>query len=226
MSEPLPQTQTPAPPSAPSTPAPAGAPTTPAPTSPTPVGVIGRVPTNAAELRALESQRSELSDQLTSAANRRESLVGELEKTTNPAARAGLEARIKLLDERILQLEADIASTGKLLSTARGTLGIRNNPGPAGGPSVDPGDMIAIVGILSVFVFFPLAVAYARNIWRRGTLQKTETELERQNADRLARLESAVDAIAIEMERVSEGQRFVTKLLAESQDRAKVGRGS
>ncbi|MEK7239437.1 MAG: hypothetical protein AAB224_02535 [Gemmatimonadota bacterium] len=33
--------------------------------------------------------------------------------------------------------------------------------------------------------------------------------------DRLARIEAAVDAIAIEVERISEGQRFVTKLLAE-----------
>jgi hypothetical protein len=33
--------------------------------------------------------------------------------------------------------------------------------------------------------------------------------------DRLARLETAIDAIAVEMERIGEGQRFVTKLLAE-----------
>ncbi|MEP6492186.1 MAG: hypothetical protein ABJF01_05890 [bacterium] len=33
--------------------------------------------------------------------------------------------------------------------------------------------------------------------------------------DRLARLEQAVEAIAIEMERVGEGQRFLTKVLAE-----------
>jgi hypothetical protein len=33
--------------------------------------------------------------------------------------------------------------------------------------------------------------------------------------DRLARIEHAVDAIAIEMERVSEGQRFTTKLLSD-----------
>jgi len=32
---------------------------------------------------------------------------------------------------------------------------------------------------------------------------------------RLARLESAVDAIAIEVERISEGQRFTTRLLSE-----------
>jgi hypothetical protein len=35
------------------------------------------------------------------------------------------------------------------------------------------------------------------------------------SAQRLERLEHAVDAIAIEVERISEGQRFVTKVLAE-----------
>jgi hypothetical protein len=34
-------------------------------------------------------------------------------------------------------------------------------------------------------------------------------------ATRLARLEQAVDATAVEVERISEGQRFTTKLLAE-----------
>jgi hypothetical protein len=34
-------------------------------------------------------------------------------------------------------------------------------------------------------------------------------------AERLSRLEQAVDAIAVEAERISEGQRFTTKLLSE-----------
>jgi hypothetical protein len=34
-------------------------------------------------------------------------------------------------------------------------------------------------------------------------------------AQRLARLEQAVDATAVEVERISEGQRFTTKLLAD-----------
>jgi hypothetical protein len=38
-------------------------------------------------------------------------------------------------------------------------------------------------------------------------------------------LEASVDAIAIEIERVSEGQRFVTKLLSESQPALKIGAG-
>ena len=47
---------------------------------------------------------------------RREELVEELEGATG-ANRAGIEARIKLLDERILQIETDIASTGQLLAS-------------------------------------------------------------------------------------------------------------
>ena len=33
--------------------------------------------------------------------------------------------------------------------------------------------------------------------------------------ERLARIEQAIDAMAVEVERISEGQRFVTRLLAE-----------
>ncbi len=36
-----------------------------------------------------------------------------------------------------------------------------------------------------------------------------------QSADRLARIEAAVESIAIEVERISEAQRFTTRLLAD-----------
>lgn len=215
------QVQTPAPPAPPTVEAPGGPATIPAPQGlPAPIsdaGVMSRVPQTAAELRALVSQRSELSRQLNSAAGRREELVGELEDATG-ANRAGIEARIKLLDERILQIENDIASTGQLLVQARGT-NFPPEPNVPRPPGMDPGDVVPIVAILSVFVLGPIAIAIARNLWRRGPVQKVESVLERDNAERLARLESAIDSIAIEMERVSEGQRFVTKLLAESQGR-------
>jgi hypothetical protein len=220
MSDISPQAQTPTAPPPPTTPAPGGVTTSPAPagTPAADIGVMQRVPQTEAEIRALRDQRSELSRQLGSATDRREELVGELDGATG-ANRAGIEARIRLLDERILQIESDIASTGKLLASARGSTTIQPDPVLPGGNRMNPRDLIPIVAILSVFVFFPIAVAFARNIWRRGSLQKVESAIERENADRLARLESAVDTIAIEMERVSEGQRFVTKLLAESQGR-------
>ena len=52
--------------------------------------------------------------------------------------------------------------------------------------------------------------------WRRKPqLTGEATARLDQIADRLSRLETAVDATAVEIERISEGQRFTTKLLSE-----------
>ena len=50
---------------------------------------------------------------------------------------------------------------------------------------------------------------------RSGRLSTPEADLQEMR-DRFGQLQQAVDAIAIEVERLSEGQRFTTKLLAES----------
>lgn len=49
---------------------------------------------------------------------------------------------------------------------------------------------------------------------RSGRLSIPDADLQEMR-DRLGQLQQAVDAIAIEVERLSEGQRFTTKLLAE-----------
>ena len=49
---------------------------------------------------------------------------------------------------------------------------------------------------------------------RSGRLSTPEADLQ-EIRDRFGQLQQAVDAIAIEVERLSEGQRFTTKLLAE-----------
>jgi hypothetical protein len=58
-------------------------------------------------------------------------------------------------------------------------------------------------------------------LWRgapRRDAAQPQTSLA--DSQRLERLEQAMDAIAIEIERISEGQRFVTKVLAERPARA------
>lgn len=183
----------------------------------TSTGVVLTMPTTSAGISALKAQRSELSNQLLSAAGRREDLAKELANA--PAgSRPGIQSRMDLLDQRILQLESDISTSGQLLTSAQGTIETSNNPF-SGNSNMD---FTAVSVVFTIFVLFPLAITYARSMWRRGTVPKGEAQLQKENAERLGRLETAVDAIAIEMERVSEGQRFVTKLLSESKDRVRV----
>ena len=55
--------------------------------------------------------------------------------------------------------------------------------------------------------------------WAKTRIAKQEqTPDTRRVEERLARIEQAVETIAIEVERVSEGQRFTIKLLAERAD--------
>lgn len=82
---------------------------------------------------------------------------------------------------------------------------------------------IAILGMLASSVLFVTNVVFvglwirARERAIRGSSSPRVTErLAPQLSDeRQDRLELAVDAIAIEVERIAEGQRFVTRLLAE-----------
>ena len=61
----------------------------------------------------------------------------------------------------------------------------------------------------------PLALSISRLFWKRGSRKMTMAPAAPDSTERLERIEQAVDAIAIEVERVSEGQRFVTRLLSE-----------
>jgi hypothetical protein len=77
----------------------------------------------------------------------------------------------------------------------------------------DPGEIIGILGSLTIIgaVLFPIARALGRRI--EGKAQAVQ--IPAATDARLDRIEHAVEAIAVEVERISEGQRFTTKLLAE-----------
>lgn len=63
----------------------------------------------------------------------------------------------------------------------------------------------------AIIIGLPLARAFARRMDRRGGAVQVPTEISNQ----LAHLNQAVDAIALEVERISEGQRYTTRLLSE-----------
>ena len=60
-------------------------------------------------------------------------------------------------------------------------------------------------------IFVPVTRAYARRMDRESSSSGASHDL----TSRLERMEQAIDSIAIEVERISENQRFATKLLAD-----------
>jgi archaellum component FlaC len=183
-------------------------------------GVTITAPPSARQLDALKAQREELSNQLQSVDSRRSKLISQLKQTGDPTAVKGLESRLALLDARQLQLETDIQTTGQQLSAAVGVVGTTSNAPFAGGMSNRQQTTLSILGI--IFVLFPISVGIARGLWRRASRQGPPPAAFAQTAQRLERLEESVDAIAVEVERISEGQRFVTKLLSEAQPAPKL----
>jgi hypothetical protein len=186
------------------------------------------VPRTESEVRQLLAQREELSDQLAGVSARRSELASEIRNRSVEATRGGLEARLRLLDNRILQLETDLASTGRQIASAPSDLVAQTEPPrpQGGGDDFEEGLM---VGGLSVFFF--LSVAYFFRRWRRKRRGPAPAaQLGGEAAQRLERLENGMEAIAIEIERVSEGQRFVTRLLSEPPPApgkaARVGQGA
>ena len=81
---------------------------------------------------------------------------------------------------------------------------------------------VGALAIVSIFVLFPMAIAMARRIWKQSNEPRTFRNDE--TSQQLRQMQQSIDAMAIEIERISEGQRFVTRLLAE-REKATLPRG-
>lgn len=89
----------------------------------------------------------------------------------------------------------------------------RNNDIPPQAVEMTMGFLFALVAIV---IGLPIARAFARRMDRKSAGPQIPPELTAQ----LGQLNQAVDAIALEVERISEGQRFTTRLLSEQRDAA------
>ena len=79
--------------------------------------------------------------------------------------------------------------------------------------------------LLGAYLVWQLAPRhYARHIWRRGGSVLSAPPGE--DTDRLTHLEQSVDAVAIEVERIGEGQRFMTRLFTEKGTPRATGEGA
>lgn len=194
----------------------------PAPPAPQPTALTGAG--SVEEVQGLRTRLELLREGLQDAASRRRTISGQLRSTDSKAV-PGLERRMAELDDRIIQIEREITTTELRLSSTEPTL-LSQAAEVSFSRQVDPAtiateivdDIVPIVAIISIFVLAPIGLAISRLIWKRASAPR-RAPVDTVTQQRLDSLQQSVDTIAIEVERISEGQRFVTKLLHD-RDRA------
>lgn len=141
----------------------------------------------------------------------------EAARAAHEAARAGLPAPPAPPAPELVTIDPD-GNTIRI-RTDHAKPGMAGQPDPFPFQPKIPEEAVIIsiaffVMLAFIAVGWPLARAFARRIDRqpaRGDANAFPTDV----SDRIERIEHAVEAIAIEVERVSEGQRYTTKLLSE-----------
>ena len=129
-----------------------------------------------------------------------------------------------------VSVEGDIPAPGRIIVNGKEiTIGADGSVGGGGGgdfgsstgfpfpPDIPPGVQslatTAIVSFALMIAAYPIFGFLKALVNRRASTQAALPP--RDTTDRLQRIESAVEAMSVEVERISEGQRFVTKVLAE-----------
>jgi hypothetical protein len=214
-------TPTPVAPALPATPAP-GAPVSvqimPAP------GLPGGASASSV-YEALKAQRRELANQQDNLEDLRRDLTNRIqEPEVSGTDRKGIEQRIVEVDTRIASIDKQIAESDAAIARQAGVPGAVQPPREPPRRDGPPEEAFILGGMFIVIVLLPLSIALARRIWRRGVA--TITKLPAELTDRLTRLEQGMDAVAVEVERIGEGQRYMARLMGEDGQLRAIGAGA
>ena len=187
------------------------------PGSPAPVKVFvdGKPVTSPeAVYQGMLHQRDELNNQMDRLKDERRDITNRLngEEQISSADKAGLEKRLTTVDGRIDALDKQLAQADAQVASAAAMPGaiVERPPEPRHGP---PEEAFVLGGIFLFVAIFPISIAFARRIWRRSAA--AVATLPHDIVERFTQIDQAVESIAVEVERISEGQRFTTKLLSE-----------
>jgi hypothetical protein len=165
------------------------------------------------QVKQLEDTRSNLSNQLS-------------EEGLSKVDKAGLENRLSLTDRQLTDAQTALAVANARVAQAAAVPGTNTSVGIPNGFNQRNNDMpknVAIVSLMALAmmtaVLLPMSIAFARRMMGK-TAPAKPTGMSPELEERLSRMEQAIDGVAIEMERVGEGQRFVTQLLADAPARS------
>jgi len=190
-------------------------PTPPGAPGPVKVFVDGKPLTSPQEVyQGAIHQRDELNNQMERLKDERRDITNRLngEEQVSGADKAGLEKRLTTIDGRIDALDKQLAQADAQVASAAAVPGaiVERPPEVRHGP---PEEVFVLGGIFLFVAIFPLSIAYARRIWRRSAA--AVSTLPHDIVERFTQIDQAVESIAVEVERIGEGQRFITRVLSE-----------
>ena len=79
-------------------------------------------------------------------------------------------------------------------------------------------EILVPIAFFGMIVAIVVGLPYVRGMVRRWDREGVAPPIPNDVSARMERMEHAIDAIALEVERISEGQRFTTKLLSETRN--------
>ena len=170
------------------------------------------------------AQRRELNNQLEELQSTRREITSQLEDVgLADAGRKPLETRLTEIDSRISAVDGMLAANAVQISQAAAIPGavVETPPVVRQGP---PEEAYILGTIFMVIALLPISLAFARRIWRRSAV--AVTSFPRELADRLMRIEQGLEATSVEVERIGEGQRFLTRLFTEGESSRSLGAGT
>ena len=81
-------------------------------------------------------------------------------------------------------------------------------------------DIVVPIAFFVTLIVLAIGIPIVRAIARKWDRQSLQPPMPTDTSERLERIEQAVEAMSIEVERIAEGQRFVTRMLSDkSQER-------
>ena len=164
----------------------------------------------------LRRRLEELRNQRADIASRRQNLAESYETATG-ANREGMGQRLQILDNNIVVYEAEIAAVGREMA-AKAPSRVTESTTPPAGDIYREEDLAGVA--FGTFLTTALVLGFfMRRFFRRkyGRISSPAQPNMIAPSERLDRIEQAVDTIAVEIERVSENQRFMTRLMTETQ---------
>ena len=187
-------------------------------------GTARNAPSASDIYEGFKAQRQELNNQLDELQGTRREITSQLEDI--PAGspdRKPLETRTIDIDSRITTVDQMLATNATDISKAAAIPGAVVEP-PRVINEGPPEDAYALGGVFMLVVLLPISVAFARRIWRRSAA--AVAAFPREIGERLLRMEQAIEATAVEVERIGEGQRFLTRLFTEGEGARPLGTGA